>query len=87
MDIRNTNRLIPPPGIVAKAMGRARAIIAFEPATRVPKKNMSPNITTGGTAIAEKYSGSLSMTPVTVNSSLNTIITTVVRISFVSNAV
>ena len=38
----------PPLGIVANAKGNVNAIMAFDPATIVPKKNIKANIITGG---------------------------------------
>ena len=85
--IRSIINASPPLGIVAKASGRAKAIIACEPATKVPITNIKENITAGCIGNFSKYSGNLSITPVKVRSSLNTIIITVLTINFVSKAV
>lgn len=46
--IKSTNKATPPSGMVAKASGIPRAIMAWDPATIVPIKNMAAKIAEGG---------------------------------------
>ena len=87
MLMSSTNSATPPSGTAAIAMGRHREMMALEPLMMVPKKKISANTRGSGTGSPPKKTGSSWITPVDVIMSLNTMISTVLKMITGSKAV